>query len=265
MSDPRDSKLISSKEILEKTGISRATLNNYIKMGIIPRPLVKKPGKGFKNIKSMGYFPLNVLDRLEEVKRLKREGRSMGDIAGMIGDAEGKQAPYGDGIKTLPLGVRGEGKFEKKLKLTLEDPSLSAYLLNYDFKVIWINNHAEEKILNQKVGNLEDGDSRNIFRLLFNWEFQGQVQNWKELLSYHLSFAKLKYSKTWLGRIYRGISKSELRMLERIYEEISSLPEQDVQDARLRILKKDGSLEHYIVYSIFFQEGILFLYRKASD
>ena len=31
--------MITSKEIIEQTGISRATLNNYIKMGILPKPI----------------------------------------------------------------------------------------------------------------------------------------------------------------------------------------------------------------------------------
>ena len=39
--DNADTSLITSKDLLEQTGISRATLNNYIKDGIIPRPLVK--------------------------------------------------------------------------------------------------------------------------------------------------------------------------------------------------------------------------------
>ena len=34
---------VTSKEILFKTSISRATLNNYIQAGIIPKPVVKKP------------------------------------------------------------------------------------------------------------------------------------------------------------------------------------------------------------------------------
>jgi len=35
---------ISSLDIINKTGISRATLNNYIKMNLLPRPTVKKTG-----------------------------------------------------------------------------------------------------------------------------------------------------------------------------------------------------------------------------
>ena len=35
MSNDSDRNMISSKEILDKTGISRATLNNYIKMELL--------------------------------------------------------------------------------------------------------------------------------------------------------------------------------------------------------------------------------------
>ena len=42
MADLKDKQFITSKEVLSKTGISRATLNNYIKIGILPRPVVKK-------------------------------------------------------------------------------------------------------------------------------------------------------------------------------------------------------------------------------
>ena len=73
--------MITSKEIIEKTGISRATLNNYIKMGILPKPVVRRPGPGLKGIKQIGYFPLNVLDRLNKVNELKQQGKSMDEIS----------------------------------------------------------------------------------------------------------------------------------------------------------------------------------------
>jgi DNA-binding transcriptional MerR regulator len=74
--------LISSKEILERTRISRATLNNYIKMGILPRPMVQRPKDAIRGVKKIGYFPREVLERIETVKQLKRDGRSMEEIAG---------------------------------------------------------------------------------------------------------------------------------------------------------------------------------------
>ena len=72
--------LITSKEIIDKTGISRATLNNYIKMGILPKPIVRKPGPEQKGVKQIGYFPVDVLESILKVKLLKRQGKSMDEI-----------------------------------------------------------------------------------------------------------------------------------------------------------------------------------------
>ena len=55
-----DSNLITSKDLIQKTGISRATLNNYIKLGILPKPIVRRPGPEQKGVKQIGYFPLSV-------------------------------------------------------------------------------------------------------------------------------------------------------------------------------------------------------------
>ena len=73
--------LITSKEIIEKTGISRATLNNYIKMGILPKPIVRRPGPEQKSVKQIGYFPASVLESILKVKLLKQQGNSMEDIS----------------------------------------------------------------------------------------------------------------------------------------------------------------------------------------
>ncbi|MBN2283488.1 MAG: hypothetical protein JXO48_06325 [Deltaproteobacteria bacterium] len=72
--------LISSKEILQRQGISRATLNNYIRLGIIPRPVVKNPGPEMAGTKKIGYFPLEVEARINKVKTLKAQGYSMDEI-----------------------------------------------------------------------------------------------------------------------------------------------------------------------------------------
>ena len=62
MNSSSDSKQISSKEILARTGISRATLNNYIGLNLIPPPTVRKPKEGGGPTK-IGYFPEWVVDR----------------------------------------------------------------------------------------------------------------------------------------------------------------------------------------------------------
>jgi len=84
MSSISNSLMISSKEIIEKTGISRATLNNYIKLGILPRPLVKKPEDARTRAKKIGYFPETVIERILIVKKMKKNGSFMEDIVNRL-------------------------------------------------------------------------------------------------------------------------------------------------------------------------------------
>ncbi|MEK7435994.1 MAG: MerR family transcriptional regulator, partial [Pseudomonadota bacterium] len=70
----------SSKEILDQTGISRATLNNYIKLGLLSKPILKQPQPEEGDAKMMGYFPEEAISQIEEVQRLKREGLTMAEV-----------------------------------------------------------------------------------------------------------------------------------------------------------------------------------------
>ena len=69
--------LLTSKDILEKTGISRATLNNYIARGFLPKPIVSRPeisdGSG-NGPRQIGHFAPEVLERIELIQQLKRGG-----------------------------------------------------------------------------------------------------------------------------------------------------------------------------------------------
>ena len=73
--------MLTSKDILERTGISRATLNNYISSGLVARPHVLAPGPDDGDAPRIGYFPDDTIDRIEAIQRLKREGWSIGRIA----------------------------------------------------------------------------------------------------------------------------------------------------------------------------------------
>lgn len=83
----KDEKQISSVEIINKAGISRATLNNYIKMRILPKPLVKRPKDNtVSKAKQMGYFPHSVLNTLDKVTQYKKEGRRIVEICNLLAE-----------------------------------------------------------------------------------------------------------------------------------------------------------------------------------
>jgi class 3 adenylate cyclase len=77
--------LLNSKEILEQTGISRATLNNYIGWGIVPKPEVLPPEPQDGGAPRIGYFPDGIVERIAEIQRLKKDGWSMARIASHFG------------------------------------------------------------------------------------------------------------------------------------------------------------------------------------
>ncbi len=80
-----DERQISSIDILKKSGLSRATLNNYIKMGILPHPIVKRPDDNMvSKAKQMGYFPYSVLDTLEMIIQYKKGGLRMEEICTLL-------------------------------------------------------------------------------------------------------------------------------------------------------------------------------------
>lgn len=79
---------MNSKELLEKTGISRATLNNYISWGIVPRPQVLPPGPQDGSAPRIGYFPDDIIKRIADIHRLKKDGWDMKRIAQHFGGGQ---------------------------------------------------------------------------------------------------------------------------------------------------------------------------------
>jgi len=72
---------ISSKEVLEKTGISRVTLHNYIKLGLIPPPIIGPPRDETVKTRKIGYFPSDVIATLSLIKKYKKSGYSLAMIS----------------------------------------------------------------------------------------------------------------------------------------------------------------------------------------
>ncbi len=76
--DEKEGRFISSIDLIKRTGLSRATLNNYIKAGMLPRPIVKKPNlTDLSKAKRIGYFPESVLRILDDIIQSKEKGFSM--------------------------------------------------------------------------------------------------------------------------------------------------------------------------------------------
>ena len=259
---------ITSKEILAKTGISRATLNNYIKMKLIPKPVVQKPRDHMKGTKKIGYFPYGVLDRIGLVKSLKQEANSMGEIANRLQNmsVDGYQDDTNSSTSECDVHALADtprAMDGRVLSLTFEDIQLPAYLIDYDFDVVWLNLQAEERIFRHEVG-LKAKESRSIFRLFFSWEFHDHVRNWRDLLTLHMSFVKTRYPRDWCERLYPGISEIEISTLQKIYDRVRPFSTDTIKHSFINLSMQDGTTEAYRIYNIFVKEGIFFLYAQDN-
>ena len=86
------------------------------------------------------------------------------------------------------------------------------------------------------------------------------MQNWRDLVTFHIAFVKEKYSKTWIEKLYKGISESEVSLLEEIYDKVPAFPKQSIKENHINLLMIDGSTQSYKVYTVSFKEGTLFAY-----
>jgi DNA-binding transcriptional MerR regulator len=84
-------KWISSIEIISKTGLSRQTLNNYIKWGLLPKPVVRKPDDPAIKARQLGYFDASVLETIAAIKALKGRGVAMAEIIKQLAGDPGQK------------------------------------------------------------------------------------------------------------------------------------------------------------------------------
>ena len=268
-----ESAWLSSKEILLKTSISRATLNNYIKLGLLPRPVVKSPETDLGGTKKIGYFPKTAVERIERIQTLKREGHSMEAIAKRYQDSplvlHEARRPAPEGPETrrassvhFPEPAHPRTPAGSPINRTIDDIGSCAYLVNPNFEVEWLNEAAEQDLFNRRVGTVSEAEGRNIFKLFFSWEFHDAVRNWEEVAAFHMAFAKAKIERSAISRLYRGITDSERNVLEKIYDEQVAFPDTGFDDSPLTIRKKDGTEVTYVVHTVFFREGMFFVYDR---
>ena len=292
----KEPNLITSTEVLKRTGISRAMLNEYIKMGILPGLVVQKTGQDTQGINQVSYFPESVVWRIELVKKLEREGEPMEKIAKQFaGDSSTVELfPYSNDKKqfdstsdtfiqtengndtnnetftdfSLEKDPAKSAPFHERkndVKLTVSHFDLPAYLVNSNFEIEWINSKAEEMIFNLPVGSIEKGEARNIFKLFLSPEFQSCISNWKDIVSYHLTFVQDIFEKHSLSKMYPGISGSESSFSEDSYDAEKEHPQNPLTHRPIRLELSDGSAKYYQIYSMNFGEGLFFAFSPEDQ
>lgn len=267
--------MLTSKEIMERTGISRATLNNYIASGLVARPQVLPPGPEHGVAPRIGFFPDDTLDRIETIQRLKREGWSITRIAAHFagGTAEvpgPRAAPAAAPLPRparmepppapAPLGAGSPGPAASArnliaagLALTAADVSHPAYLVNEGFGLVWMNEPARSSPLSPLAQRPASGPV--VQHLLAVEEARGR----ELLLRFHLDAARAR--NVAVAELSDGLAPEQSALVQALYREAprpAALPL--VAQA---LLPRTGAVPPRWVHAVHFHEGVLFALREA--
>lgn len=293
--------MISSKDLLQQTGISRATLNNYIQLGLLPKPEIQsQTASGEARARLLGYFPDAALDRIDTIRQLKREGLMMDDIAQMLGGLEADAQPVGSDVADaaseragqtikarpqaaaaytappdtssfaaagrvgMPDGLMSETVLSVPLSLSeLEQP---AYMLNYNLELVWFNEPARVRVFG--FNQLPDESAqRSVFQLLSRPEARLSLADQRTIAAMNLRFAAARVPMPALERLLQKADPD-------LADLISTLPQgsgdksQAVAETVLQLDTRDGKIQTFRAYAVYFREGVLVVLspeRALSD
>lgn len=248
--------MLNSKEVLEQTGISRATLNNYISWGIVPKPDVLPPEPQDGGAPRIGYFPDEVVARITEIQRLKRDGWSMSRIAEHFGAA----APPSAGPE-FDAPVRMADAPSRPVRgvlpqLSIDEITQAAYFVNHSFEVVWFNEAAESDLLRQTGRPLAGAAPQNAFKYLFADQAVDEPAR-DRLLRFHLGMARQR--RIAIHTLCTGLSPEEARHLQDLLHEPRERPEAGLI-SHLWFSGRVGAIAQSLcLYAVQFREGTLFV------
>lgn len=252
--------MLTSLEIIESSGISRATLNNYIALGLLPRPVVDSPGsEANTRARQIGYFPDDTLNRIERIKTLKKSGVPMPEIVRMLNET-GATMQTTTEAPVQPTQPAGSATTEPRqasatgpLRLTIDRVPYPAYMVNYNMELTWYNEEAHSGLLGNFDKLPSDIQQRGVVDYLSRGDYGMHTANREAFTHLHQAIGRDRVAvvlgNAALGNVLPGLSAGNSGPLA---------------DFPLELKGKGGKAEHYRVYASYFREGILVVYAQEQ-
>ncbi len=262
--------MLTSRDLLEASGISRATLNNYIAQGLLPRPDVRRqpPAPGEKPT-TLGYFPDWALERLQRILTLKQSGLTLEQIQKTLPVSEGQTAEPADPpsrrteessqSRSYPSGGLQYGE---SLQVTIDRIPYLAYMVNYDFQLVWLNPLAQQEFF-AKEPLPDRAEDRSLLPLLFGWSAELPKEEQRQLLIAHLSLIKHRLPRQAFSRNLAGMPERDRNWLLECYDDCPDSANHWTQAAV--ISHPDIEVGPCRLVTMSFREGILVVYVPESE
>jgi class 3 adenylate cyclase/DNA-binding transcriptional MerR regulator len=271
--------MLTSFEVMQAANISRATLNNYISQGMLPRPLVKNPEPGASTrARQIGYFPNEVLTRLKRIQQLKRDGYAMAEIGRQL-ELDGLQIPEvpmqplktthasfpGSATQTVVANIKDAPQpaapaQSSLLRLTIDHIPFPAYMVNYNFRITWYNEAARTELLGGFDRLPADIKERNALDYLLKGRLGRSGANREELLQSYLLLGKGRLSRNDLMDASTQTDTPAKQAGEFLAE---SHPSGTLKQLPLTLRLENDEVVRYNVYASYYREGILLVYQPG--
>ena len=272
--------MISSKALIDQTGISRATLNNYIQLGILPKPVVQSltASADEGGARVLGFFPDDSLERVQAVQILKSQGLSMAQVAERLAQTDALlevqelqvEVAANERTNARGLGKPNTSRADQKpkemlgeLSLSLDNLSHPAYMLNYNFELTWLNEAARKEVFGFVAPPAKSAE-RNLLSLLSKPEVCLALEDQRALVALLLQLASSRISYESLEKLVSRADPDLLPLLESIQLNGPN-PEQAVNEIEFFQKDSQGQPVCYRVYAVYFREGILVVHAPGVD
>ena len=293
--------LLTSKQLIELAGISRATLNNYIALGILKKPAVQPAQNNNTRAPRIGYFPESDLRRIQKVQQLKKQGVPMSDVAEEMKNTEiddflldeddhidleldpsileaqtdqidqsmEQSAP--DHIARERSNIVTQQPLPAKLENLSIDMSLDnlpgpAYMVNNNFELVWWNEQAFADLFKLDAPMEGDIESRNLLKLLIKNKNIRSMVNWMEMISIHVGAAKRRIPSKSMSSAYSSMNSDDIKLIDDLYTSVDISDKKHITHYHIDIYDKDaGMILPHDLYISYFREGIMFTYSPENS
>ena len=267
--------MISSKALIDQTGISRATLNNYIQLGILPKPVVQSLAAHADEggARLLGFFPDDALDRVQAVQILKAEGLSMAQVANRLSQTDALldiqpnaelSKPQRAGSATLERQGRSSlNRAPSGLSLSLDSLTHPAYMLNYNLELTWLNEPARQDLFGFDAPPARS-EQRNLLQLLSRSEARLTLADQRALSRLHLQVVSSRVTPEALKKIVMGADPELLPLLDDL-SSVRPTKEQTITETEIVRHNRAGEAIPYRVFAVYFREGILVVHEPDTE
>jgi hypothetical protein len=269
--------MISSKTLIDETSISRATLNNYIQLGILPKPLIQSVASDSSEggARLLGYFPDDAPERVRAVQILKGRGLSIAQVAECLAQTDSlldaREIDGGastmmqikENVGQVKAGHHQVSKSLQKLSISVDDLIHPAYMFNYNFELSWLNESARKEIFGFEAPPDRESE-RNLCSLISQARGCLDSQQSISLLTLLMKFYRSNMGHDALMKI---IEQGAIDLLD--YLDVINSDEDNqegiIREAQFSAKNPLGEVTQYRIYAVYFREGVLVVHFPEEE